>query len=57
MKEGPAGATGPNNPSEGMGLTGPDGRSYNKDETNRDEIIKLLKSIDKNIKEINAKLK
>jgi hypothetical protein len=57
MKNGPAGATGPNDPSEGMGLTGPDGRSFNKDENYRDEIIKLLKSIDKNVKEINAKLK
>lgn len=60
MKKESFGATGSPGPSSSLNevlWTGPDGQINNQVEDNRDEIIKLLKSIDKNIKDINAKLK
>jgi hypothetical protein len=57
MKDVAAGATGPNDPSKRIVWTGPEGQFRNQAEDNRDEIIKLLKSINKNVEEINAKLK
>ena len=54
-KSGAAGSTGPGPHNAGAGATGPGG-SLIKDD-GREEIIELLQSIEKNVKEINAKLK
>jgi hypothetical protein len=55
MEKEAMGATGP--VTRGFGGTGPLGPSCNSFDDRIDEMIRLLRSIDENVKQINAKLK